>query len=350
MQLMERIDSFIELGSFLLRMGKGERGFNTLLEADYDRAIEQSCIQNPWFTDENVKSSLMEIGKSLQKESIQNWLNPYVEKINQRKHNRVIGIIMAGNIPAVGFHDFLCVLISGNSIQAKLSTKDNLLIPFFAEFLIQSNNSFKDRISFAEETLKDFNAVISTGSNTTSRYFKKYFSGNPNIIRHNRNSVAVLDGTEADKDLKALCKDIFQYFGLGCRNVSKLFVPEGYVFDSLFEVSEAYSHLANHHKYISNYIYNRTLYLMDSLSFLENGFLILKEEESYNSPVSVVYFEKYENINELNQKLVLDKEMLQCIVSKNPNISNAIPFGSTQSPDLWDYADGVDTMKFLVSL
>jgi len=258
---------------------------------------------------------------------------------------------MAGNIPLVAFHDWFCVLLSGNKFKGKLSSDDNLLLPFLSKVLITIEPYFENQIEFTEGQLKNMDAVIATGNNNSARYFEYYFSKLPHIIRKNRNSVAVLDGTEKSDELGLLGKDIFQYFGLGCRNVSKLFVPEKYKFDMFFESIIEFKDIVMHNKYANNYEYNRTIYLMNSdKSLLDNNFLLLKADLSYSSPIGVLFYEFYSDINSLNAKLENEKEQIQCIVSKNNNVKNAIGFGKAQCPSLNDYADGIDTMKFLISL
>jgi hypothetical protein len=245
----------------------------------------------------------------------------------------------------------LCVLISGNNFVGKLSSEDNLLLPFMSKILIAIEPEFKDGIEFTSGQLKSMDAVIATGSDNTSRYFEYYFGKYPHIIRKNRNSVAVLTGNESLTELRLLGKDVFQYFGLGCRNVSKLFVPKGYKFDTFYQSIFEYQNIVNNNKYGNNYDYNRTVYLMSNHpSLLDNNFLLLKEDESYSSPIGVLFFEYYEDKEQLSARLEADKALIQCIVANEPALKNAIPFGQAQCPTLTDYADGVDTMKFLLEM
>jgi len=258
---------------------------------------------------------------------------------------------MAGNIPMVGFNDLLCVLISGNKFVGKLSSDDKFLLPFIAKILIAANSKFSDYIEFTEGQLKNIDAVIATGSNNSSRYFDYYFGKYPNIIRKNRNSIAVLTGNESMNDLRLLGKDVFQYFGLGCRNVSKLFVPKGYKFHTFYESIFDYKNFNKNNKYGNNYEYNRTVYLMSNHpSLLDNNFLLLKEAPAYTSPIGVLFYEFYSDIHALNERLEKEKEQIQCIVSRSPVIKNKIDFGEAQCPGLADYADGIDTMRFLIGL
>jgi hypothetical protein len=271
------------------------------------------------------------------------WLEPY--KFD-KPEQKTVAIIMAGNIPLVGFHDFVSVLISGHKVLVKQSSNDKQLLPVIAGFLMNIAPEFEERIRFTEDKLTNFDAVIATGSNNTARYFEYYFSGKPNIIRKNRNSVAILTGNESKEELEALSEDVFRYFGLGCRNVSKLYVPENYNFDAFFKAMYPWNTLLNSAKYSNNYDYNKAVYLMSEFKLLENGFLILKEDESFGSPIATLFYEKFEDEKELQEKLEQNKENLQCVVGTNAEID----FGQTQQPKLWDYADGVDTLKFLEEL
>ncbi len=344
MNLTQRIDAFIELGKFL-RKFPGQNKFSNVLE----EIVESNHIYNPWFTKNNILQSIYAIGESLQKEKIQFWINTY-PNLDKAEKKRKIGVITAGNIPLVGFHDFMCVIISGNIFKGKLSTKDNRLLKFISDFLIEINNDFKDQIFFLQDKLDDFDAVIATGSNNTARYFDYYFGKYPNIIRKNRSSVAVLDGTEKNDDIKNLGIDIFSYFGLGCRNVSKLYLPEDFNLDMFFDNIQYFQEIYNHNKYANNYDYNKSVYLMNQIQHFDNGFVIVKEDTGFASPIGVVFFEYYNEINHVKNILKVNDDQIQCVVSKPGLISNSVDFGKAQSPELWDYADNVDTMKFLLEL
>ncbi|MFN2262367.1 MAG: acyl-CoA reductase, partial [Psychroflexus sp.] len=187
-------------------------------------------------------------------------------------------------------------------------SNDKVLLPFLAEALIEIEPEFQNKIRFTENKLENFDAVIATGSNNTARYFEYYFKNKPNIIRKNRNSVAVLSGRETKNELKTLGEDVFRYFGLGCRNISKLFVPKIYKFDTFFESIFEYKTYIDHHKYANNYDYNKAVYLMSSVKLLDNNFLILKEDSNYASPIGCLFYETYENEDELQNKLESDKE------------------------------------------
>ena len=345
----------VALGGFLRQFAPGaeqEEG-NALNEPfynDFEQLIRQVHIYNPWFTEANVRKAAGAIANSLREEELVNWIAPYAGKLDvQRALN--IAVIMAGNIPMVGFHDMLCVLVSGHRFMGKLSSDDKLLLPFIARVITAIHPEFAGSIAFTEGQLKDIDAVIATGSNNSARYFDYYFGKYPHIIRRNRNSAAVLTGTESEAQLRALGEDVFQYFGLGCRNVSKLFVPRGYDFDAFYSAILDFKEISDNNKYVNNYEYNRTVYLMSSNpTLLDNNFLLLKEDAGYASPIGVLYYEYYDDMDALNSKLEAEKEQLQCIVSASSGVSGAIPFGQAQCPALGDYADGVDTMAFLTGL
>ena len=298
---------------------------------------------NGWYTPENVYFSIQSWAKALTEENLNKWLSAYNI---QSKETKNVGLILAGNIPLVGFHDFLSVLISGNKVLIKTSSNDQHLLPFLANYLIVIEPEFAKKITFVEGKLENFDAVIATGSNNTARYFEYYFKNTPSIIRKNRNSVAVLNGKETKEQLLGLGEDIFRYFGLGCRNVSKLFVPKGYSFEAFFKAIYEYKDVIYYEKYSNNYDYNKAVFLMSNFKLLDNEFLTLKEDTSYASPISSVFYEYYEDIDDLKTRLANEAEQIQCIVSNNL-VSKSIPFGQTQQPKLWDYADNVDTIAFL---
>ena len=355
MTIDKRIHAFVKLGVFLKQFPqkskKEDDSLNPLFYTDFEQLIQTVHIYNPWFTEENVRNAVEAIADSLSQEGLVDWVSIYIKELEKNKKPQCIAVIMAGNIPMVGFHDMLCVLISGNKFVGKLSSDDKFLLPFISKMLIAIEPEFKDLIEFTEGQLKNMNAVIATGSNNSARYFEYYFDKYPHIIRKNRNSIAVLTGTESISELRLLGKDIFQYFGLGCRSISKLFVPKGYVFDTFYESIFDHQNIINNNKYGNNYDYNRTVYLMsNNPSLLDNNFLLLKEDASYSSPIGVLFYEFYEDVNTLDKRLENEMEQIQCIVSNAPHIKNAIGFGQAQCPKLTDYADNVDTMKFLIRL
>ncbi|MBT8262380.1 MAG: acyl-CoA reductase [Bacteroidia bacterium] len=335
MQLQQRINAFIELGKFMSSEAAG-----------MDEVIVSASMHNSWFTNDNISFALKSWSQSLSEINLKKWLATC--EVPQ-KGPKTVAIVMAGNIPLVGFHDFLSVLITGNNVLAKLSSNDTILLPFLAKKLIELEPGFADRIEFTEERLSHFDAVIATGSNNTARYFDYYFGKYPNIIRRNRNSVAVLTGTETPSQLKALADDIFRYFGLGCRNVSKIFLPKEYNFDPFFNAMFSWKDIINNNKYINNYDYNKAVYLMSDIPLLDNEFMLLKEDTAFSSPISVVFYEYYNSLDTLADYLSENKEHVQAIIS-DAELPGAIPFGQAQSPRLWDYADGVDTVSFLLAL
>ena len=342
---------FIELGKFLNQFSEGENIknisvlYNDLFFDDFVNLIQLSQSHNGWYTPENVYFSIQSWAKALTEENLNHWLSAYNIEINQPKK---VGLILAGNIPLVGFHDFLSVLLSGNNVLVKTSSNDQFLLPFLAKYISAIEPEFENKITFIEGKLENFDAVIATGSNNTARYFDYYFKDKPSIIRKNRNSIAVLNGQESIAQLSALGEDIFRYFGLGCRNVSKLFVPKGYSFTAFFEAIFEYQDVIHYEKYANNYDYNKAVFLMSNFKLLDNGFLTLKEDASHASPISSVFYEFYENLEDLQIRLRSESNEIQCVVSNNL-IENSIGFGQTQKPNLWDYADNVDTIAFLLT-
>lgn len=352
MTLEHKKNIFIELGKFLSQFSENESNrkenvlHNDLFFNDFLDLIHLSQSHNGWYTPEQVFFSINSWAEALTKENLDKWLSNYDLQNNEPKK---VGLILAGNIPLVGFHDFLSVLISGHKVLVKTSSNDQHLLPFLAKYLIQLEPNFADYITFVEGKLENFDAVIATGSNNTARYFEYYFKDKPSIIRKNRNSVAVLNGNESKEEMIALGEDIFRYFGLGCRNVSKLFVPKGYNFDHFFQGMFEYRDVIKYEKYANNYDYNKAVFLMSNFKLLDNEFLTIKEDTSYASPISSVFYEFYDDLEDLKNRLQTDEEQIQCIVSKGI-IQNSVPFGKTQKPELWDYADNVDTVKFLQSI
>jgi len=313
----------------------------------FSAIFAQAEQQNSWFTQHNLTFSRNTWATTLSEANIKRWLSTY--KLSEPQNVKKILLIMAGNIPLVGFHDLLCVWVSGHKAVVKLSSEDKLLLPFIVEQLRDLIPEWAEAVTFSDEKVTDFDAVIATGSNNTARYFEYYFGKKPHIIRKNRNSVAVLTGKETQEELTALGKDIFQYYGLGCRSVSKLFVPENYSFDAFFQAIYAYRDIINEQKYANNYDYNKAVYLMSLYKLLENGFLILKEDKSYASPIATLFYEYYTDTEALKKQLITDTEQIQCIVAKGL-LPDEIAFGNTQIPQLWEYADNVDTLNFLSNL
>ena len=349
--LTTRIEAFVKLGVFFNEFcnsdNKQVESKEELAElfSSLEEKIALSQHKNGWFTRENILYSLQNWAQALSEENLKEWTSNYA--ISESKSPKTVALILAGNIPLVGFHDFLSVLITGHKALVKLSSNDNILLPFVADILIHFQPEFEHFIQFEKEKLTDFDMVIATGSNNTARYFEHYFKNKPHIIRKNRNSAAILTGDETKEDLQALGEDIFRYFGLGCRSVSKVFVPKNYKFDSFFEAIYNYHPIIELAKYANNYDYNNAVYLMSEYILIDNGFLILKDDKSYSSPIASLFYESYDHINDIIYKLDQDKEQIQCIVASGV-LTNEIKFGTTQKPSLQDYADNMDTVDFLL--
>ena len=331
----QNINNLVRLGELL---SKTEQ-FNDI----FDKAEQQ----NSWFTRANVTFAFKSWSEALSKNNEQQWLSQY--QLPQTTSPKKILIIMAGNLPLVGFHDLLCVLVAGHKAIVKLSSDDGVLLPYLIKQMKAFAPEWAEAVAFTDDKVTEYDAVIATGSDNTARYFEYYFGKKPHIIRKNRHSVAVLTGEETPEELQDLGKDIFLYYGLGCRSVSKLFVPQGYDFDLLFQAIYPYKDIIEEQKYANNYDYNKAVYLMSLYKLLENGFLLLKEDEHYGSPIATLFYEYYTNKEALKKKLATDREKIQCVVGHN-FIDGEIPFGQTQTPKLWDYADGVNTLTFLLNL
>lgn len=333
MDLDERILALTKLGSCLR---------NDFIK-DYRDKINEIQIVNPWFTIENIEFAIDYWGNQLNLNSLNFWLNQYrCSDINFKK----ILVISAGNIPLVSFHDILCVLITGHKLFLKLSSKDNILIPLILNDLLKINKEFENQIFFIEKIeSKKYDAIIATGSNSTAKYFDYYFKNKKKIIRKNRSSVAVIDGNENDTDLELLADDIFKYFGLGCRSISQILVPENYDLNKLFKAFYKYKDLINHQKYMNNYDYHKTILLMDKQIFYDNGFLLIKKSKQLHSSVSLLNYFEYSNIDEVKHFLEINNDQIQCVVSKTNN-----KLGCAQNPELNSYADNVDVIDFLISL
>ena len=329
----QRITAFHNLGTFL----------DTLPSPQFQSLADLARQHNPWFTEQSIQMSVRGIRKFLYRETLEAWLSPYPLPPAER----TIGVVMAGNVPMVGFHDLLSVLIAGHNILIKESAKDSVLMHFITDALMTIEPQFRQAIRFADR-LKNFDGIIATGSDNASRYFEYYFSRHPHIIRKNRTSVAILDGQESTDELMLLGEDIFSYFGLGCRNVSKLFLPEGYSPEKLFSGWEAFKEIIHHHKFHNNYDYQKSLLLINQKHFLDNGFLLLEENDKLVSPIAVVYYGFYKDPASLTNQLAEIRDKTQCVVGTDNGA--AVPFGQAQYPAVTDYADDVDTLRFLTTL
>lgn len=340
MNLQQRTEAFVQLQAFLKRHFSERLPEEKVLHEGLDQLIATQQQYNAWFNPENVELALRNIAGMLDEKE----LRRFASRLDERAVKRV-AVICAGNIPMVGFHDVLCVLLSGHQLLIKLSEDDRFLLPFFLRLLVHYAPGFEEKIRFVEGKLSGFDAVIATGSNNTARHFDYYFAKYPRIVRRNRTSVAILNGDESPEELKALGKDIFSYFGLGCRNVSKVLVPAGYRFDPFFEAIYSFGEVVNNRKYGNNYDYHRALFLLESIPFLDNNFLIIRQSEELFSPISVLHYQEFENETARQDYLAANREHLQCIVAKGH-----VPFGCSQSPVISDFADGVDTLDFLLHL
>jgi hypothetical protein len=358
--LDNRIFAFSALGKFLGQFAGKESetetdektaALNALFYEKVENAILSSVHYNGWFVESNVRIAIEAWSENLTESNLAEWLEPYRVEIEKEKPVIKVGVIMAGNIPLAGFHDFLSVLMFGNTFFGKLSSSDRVLLPLISEVLIEIEPEFRNKIIFSSGMVDGIDAVIATGSNNTFRYFDYYFGKYPNVLRKNRNSIAVLSGNESPIDLFNLGYDIFQYFGLGCRNVSKLFVPKGYDFDKFYTGIFDHQAVQNNHKYGNNYMYNKTVYLLNNHNLLDNGFLILKEDSTNSSPVGVVYFEYYDDFSKLEAQLKEQlNDSLQCVVTKIETSFSTVYFGKAQKPKLSDFADGVDTIRFQLEI
>ncbi|NNE26965.1 MAG: acyl-CoA reductase [Saprospiraceae bacterium] len=337
MQLQERIELMSKLGDLL---SKGDD--------ELDVTISKAALHNPWFTQASVRHAIDAVCKNfLEKEALKAWSDNY--NISD-KYKKNVGLILAGNIPMVGFHDLLSVFISGHVAKVKLSSKDEVMMQFIISQLkrldARSNSYFE-----VVDRLNDIDAMIATGSNSTGNYFSKYFGHLPNIIRRNRHAVAVVPNSISKEALSNLGKDIFTYFGLGCRNVSKLYLEDGFEIQRFFDAIVSYGDVIYHNKYKNNYDYSNALYLLNQIEFLTNNFLIVRESRDITSRIASVHYEYFTDLNQLESDLVANKDAIQCVVSQRAigNL-NCVNYGEAQSPSLTQYADGVDIMQFLTEL
>jgi hypothetical protein len=333
-----RIQAFAKLG----------KQISNLLKTDgFDAVIKQQTIENKWFTEENCRFSLKAIAKMLDEKNCEVFFHNYKHLFQKEKKSQKIAVISAGNIPCVAFHDFFCVLVSGNQFIGKLSKQDALLLPFLSKLLIKILPELDEKIAFVEK-LPEFDKIIATGSDNSARYFDYYFRDYPLLLRKNRNSIAILTGNETENDLQKLSLDIFQYFGLGCRSVSKIYIPKKYDLSNLVTILQQESKpLMLHNGYVNNYEYHRAIYALNRVPYYDGDSFLLIENHSLSSPIAVIYYEEYETLDEVKQTIESNKERLQCIVSKDKSIKNSFSFGKTQVPSLFDYPDNIDIMYFV---
>jgi hypothetical protein len=342
MNLPQRVSAFIQLGELLGKVSENPQ------ESDWFPAYEQAQAENRWFTFENISIALRGISEMLEAEKVENWLSNYsaIPETGSKK----VSLIMAGNLPLVGFHDLLCVLISGNKAVVKASSLDQVLTKKLVETLVGIEPSFEVAVELVDGRMEGFTHVIATGSDNSARYFEYYFGKYPNIIRKNRNSIAIINGDESLDELRALGKDIFRYFGLGCRNVSKVYLSDKMSPEMFLATLEDWNPIGNHSKYFNNYEYHKAIYLVEKMAHLDNGFLLLRDEPSLGCPVGVLHFQAYSTLDQMKAEVKIHEDQIQCVVASDKlGIDNSVPFGKAQSPELWDYADGVDTMAFLLA-
>ncbi len=337
----QHIEGFKKLGLYLQEIDKENSTYQPLFDC-----IEQAKHRNGWFTEASCLFALKSWGEQLSVAALNQWISGYTREDRPAKR---LGLVLAGNIPLVGFHDVVCVLLAGHNAQIKLSSSDPLLIPFLVQKLVEWDSLFENRISFTQDRLKNFDAVIATGSNNAARYFEHYFSNVPCLIRKNRNGIAVLEGTESEEELAGFAKDVVQYYGLGCRSTAKVYLPKGYDMNLIFGALYPYASLTDSEKYCNNYDYNKAVFLMSEYAILDNGFFLLREASSFASPIGCLHYEFYNDLETLKAHLSNHTEEIQCISSKL-DVQQGVPLGQAQKPALWDYADNVDTLKFLQEL
>jgi len=338
MTLQARIKAFTDLGWYLNSPENQD---------EIEQWADQASHQNNWFTIENTKKSLRSIvDYYLNSDLLIYWTGLY-EIPDSPEKVKNIGVIMAGNIPAVGFHDMMTVVLSGHTCVAKISSQDSFLMLKLIEKLLNINPNLKIQVA---DKLNEVDALIATGSDNSAKYFEYYFKAKPHIIRKNRTSIAILSGEETEEDFFNVGLDMTDYFGLGCRNVSKIFLPENYDFTKFYDSIESLGDIFYHNKYKNNYDYNKSIFLVNMMPHYDNGFLIVAPSEALVSPISVIFYEEYKNKADLINKIEENKDKIQCIVSKNSWFTGSLNFGDAQKPKLWDYADGIDTMTFLLNL
>ncbi len=334
--LNKKIELFGELGNKI----KG------LTEQAYQEIITRANAINPWFTEENIRLAFKGLTHFFDQDNLRHWLSNYSIKYSAPKN---IGLIMAGNVPMVGMHDLLCVLITGNTATIKYSSQDTYLPEVIINWLSEIDSDINSHVRIVDR-IKSVNAIIATGSNNSSRYFKYYFKHIPHFIRKNRTGIAVLSGYETKNELEDLGKDIFYYFGLGCRNVSKIFVPEQYNFRHLKDALSQFEHLKDHNKYRNNYDYQKAILLVNNIGHIDTGFCIFRLSDELVSPISTIYYQEYKSMNDLKSYIDQNKDKVQVVVSNNKFNVPTVKFGQAQFPELWDYADGIDTIAFLTGL
>ncbi len=336
-----QIAGLCEVSAFIQNFLAKEPADYNETDLDFEAVLKKSENENPWFTQENQRFALKQWSSLLTEQNLKEWLSDY----RTAEQSKRVGLILAGNIPMVGFHDVLAVVLSNHIPVIKLSSKDRHMLPFLLEMW---NEKSGGTVPFETvERLQDFDAVIATGSNNTARYLEFYFREHLSIIRKNRTSVAVLKGDETPEELQLLAEDIFRYYGLGCRNVTRILMPDDFLVDRLFENFIGFKDVINHNKYANNYEYNRAVYLLNLEQFWDNNFVMLKEDDKLFSPLSVINVSRYTDLDDVKKFLAKNEQDIQTVVAKSELGLNSIGFGEAQNPGLDTYADNVDTMRFL---
>jgi hypothetical protein len=350
----KRKEAFVDLGLLLSEYSRIAQSdvliINNPIQKLLGEAVRNSSENNPWFTQNNIFKAISAMGKSLAENEINHWLSNYADNLFHPGKQLTIGVVMAGNIPMVGFHDMLCVLISGHKLNAKLSNDDRFLLPALFQILKTIEPAFEEQVTFTTDQIHVFDAVIATGSNNSARYFEYYFRNYPHIIRKNRNGIAILSGSETAGQLASLGEDVFAYFGLGCRSVSKIFLPWDYPVPLILDAWEPYAYLSNHSRYMNNYAYRKNVFLINTMKHYDNGFVLLLPSDAFSAPIGVVNFSYYQPDFESQSYLDENRSHIQCVVGADSTHPAHVDFGNSQQPRLWDYADGLDTIKFLQSL
>ncbi|MEI8204455.1 MAG: acyl-CoA reductase [Bacteroidota bacterium] len=345
--IQDRIKAFSELGDLLNAYLLAENPISPINKR-IEKIVLKAHQANEWFTPLFIRHALTEIAKQLTSDNLQLWLSKYNIPINENTNPKNIAIISAGNIPLVVFHDFLSVLISGNNAIVKLSSKDNLLLPMIADLLVEIDKRFSSTFDFSEDKLSDFDALIATGNNLAALLFDYKFKEKKRIIRKNRSSLAILKGNEAAEELNQLSHDMFLYFGLGCRNISKIFVPHHYDFSKMINSLKQYEFINEHKKYNSNYLFQKNILKMHQIQIIDTGFSIFRNHRDLHSPLGIIHFEYYTSTEEIKEYIRQNNENIQCIISNFNSLGNT-QIGESQSPKLWDYADGIDTIEFILN-
>lgn len=355
MDLEKRIYALRSLGLFLDQFSNNEPTKISDIPANdnfFDLMAELMHvikIHNAWFSFKNQQFAYKEWASALTEENLKAWVSPYSFPV---KNPKTVALILGDKTPLSGFHDFISVLISGNKAQVRLSEQNNKLLVFLTKYLIAVDPSIKEDVSFVKEQISNYDAVIVYGNDKTAKHFGHYLKETPHIIRKNLNAVAVLTGEETHEDLQLLGNDIFRYYGLSNRNVSKLYVPENYDFTSFYQAIFEWKDLTFEVKYMNNYDYNKAVYLMSNHNtndLLDNEFLLLKQDSNLASPVGVLFYSYYSNKTELIQELEQKAEDIEVIVGNLPE-KNALNFGESHHIKLDDYADAIDTLEFLSNL